>query len=569
MSMHLSNFARIRGTSGSHKLTWLSAQTVLASLFLAASPALAEVEPPAHLLPPLPALTLVPTPQSVQIDSADQKISLADAEIIVTQNPAIQAEGYELSLSLPEGQSTPRVSISVSSPAGLHNANATLSQLRQITSRNPLPALTIRDFPRFPWRGLMIDVSRHYFSVPELKTIVDGMSAFKLNILHLHLTDGPGWRFHSVNYPLLTQKSAWRPAQSNGWNWKDVELQEHSTQTPNLIGGFYTREDLQALVAYAKTKNVAIIPEIDFPGHFFSALNAYPSLMCEGNSLNGPAKAGCDNLCLGKSESHKFIVDILKEIIAAFPPNTPIHIGGDEVSHEIWRKCSHCQEYMRRNQLLSTAELQRHFLAEVMRELGPNIPNLIVWNDSMDVLPNGKFAVNIWTNPQEVFSPKAPKSASYIFSCGDYFYFDKAQADPATEPRAMDGVVSLEKTYSFTVPILPDHSEKQILGVQGNLWTEYVPDIKHAQYMIFPRACALAEIAWSAPAGPNRNYPDFLRRLQDIEPSLKATGVHFRPYSAKPAVPTRQPASPYPLPGPIHTTPGKTARTWDLPAFKN
>lgn len=386
-----------------------------------------------------------------------------------------------------------------------------------------VPAVRIEDQPRFPWRGLLLDVARHFFTKEEVKRYIDLMALEKLNRLQLHLTDDQGWRVPIAKHPRLISVGAWRKDIGFG-----LDPKSSTAYGPDgRYGGFYTPEDIRELVAYAQARFVTIVPEIEMPGHAGAALSAMPQLGCSGAGY--PTEAGpgafAGFFCPGNEATYAFIQDVLGEVMDLFPGKY-IHIGGDEVAKDNWKKCEKCQALIKREGLKNEQELQSYFIRRVENMVNARGRDMVGWSE----IREGGLAQNAvlmdWIGGA---LESASTGHDVVQSPTTHCYFDYYQSqDPNQEPRGIGGFIPLDKVYSFEpMPAkLAPELQHHILGVQGNLWTEYIASLKHVEYMVYPRACALAEVGWSSAA--DRNWEDFKRRLQVHLQRLDQLGVNYR-----------------------------------------
>lgn len=339
----------------------------------------------------------------------------------------------------------------------------------------------VQDYPTYQWRGLHLDVSRHFFSKETVMQLIDRMAELKLNRLHLHLTDGPGWRIEIKRFPLLTQHGAWRKKlPESSWNWHAHQLGPHH---PELYGGFYTQQDMKEMIAYALSRHVVIVPEIDMPGHFAAALEAYPHLAHPAYKT-GNWPYSYDFLNVQDPLVLEFACGVLDEIMAIFPPGTPIHVGGDEVDLH-----------------LMTAEQQRVFVQYLVDYLLRHGYPAVTWDEAATNGVRGQI-VMLWRaeKAQDVLSIGLPT----VLCPNSHFYFDYPQSDSTDEPESMPApVISVEKVFGYCSPALPN-----VIGMQGNLWSEYIYTPELLFHKAFPRAAALSERAWGSPM---RDYTDFAR----------------------------------------------------------
>jgi hexosaminidase len=447
--------------------------------------------------------------------------------MIKTADAALGAEGYSLEVS-PAG-----VVICAAAGPGLFYGTQTLLQLlppQVFCSTKPqappvwaVPAVRIEDRPRFPWRGLVLDSARHFFTVEEIENFIDLMVQHKLNVLHWHLTDDVGWRLEIKRYPKLTQIGAWRKGILFGLNPKDST----AWGADGRYGGFYSQDEVRRLVAYAKDRYVRIMPEIEMPGHIGAALAAYPEYGCTGRRFDpdeGARKMGI--CCAGNDATYEFIEGILSEVLDLFPSKF-IHVGGDEVGKEQWKACPKCQARIRREGLKDECQLESYFIRRIEKFLNARKRTLIGWDEILEggLAPNA--AVMSWRGAEGGIAA-ANAGHDVLMTPFYHCYFDLYQA-ASGEPKAIGGFVPLERVYAFepVPPGLAAGAAKHILGSSGNLWSEYFPNYAHVQYMAYPRACAMAEVTWSDPK--HKNWDDFRRRLDVHLRRLKAEGVNYRP----------------------------------------
>ena len=382
------------------------------------------------------------------------------------------------------------VRLSANTETGIFYGLQTLLQLLNNGDNKTLPALTINDSPRFPYRGLHLDVSRHFFDKEFVKKQLNAMAYFKMNRLHWHLTDGAGWRIEIKKYPRLTSFAAWKPFDKlNDW-W--VEGRTFCEQDdPRAVGGYYTQDDIREVVAYAAERHITIIPEIEMPGHSEEVLATYPELSCSGKPYVNA------DFCIGTEKTFEFLENVLLEVIDLFPSEY-IHIGGDEASKSSWKTCPRCQKRMADEHLNSVDELQSYMIHRIEKFLNDHGRKIIGWDEIIEGGLSPTATVMSWRG--EEGGIKAVKAGNQaIMTPGKYCYLDAFQDAPNTQPMAIGGYLTLEKVYSFE-PVPDSLSTKEaelILGVQGNVWTEHIPTPEHYEYMIYPRILALAEIGWS------------------------------------------------------------------------
>lgn len=382
------------------------------------------------------------------------------------------------------------VRLSANTETGIFYGLQTLLQLLNNGDNKTLPALTINDSPRFPYRGLHLDVSRHFFDKEFVKKQLNAMAYFKMNRLHWHLTDGAGWRIEIKKYPRLTSFAAWRPFDKlNDWWVGGRTFCEQDD--PRAVGGYYTQDDIREVVAYAAERHITIIPEIEMPGHSEEVLATYPELSCSGKPYVNA------DFCIGTEKTFEFLENVLLEVIDLFPSEY-IHIGGDEASKSSWNTCPRCQKRMADEHLNSVDELQSYMIHRIEKYLNDHGRKIIGWDEIIEGGLSPTATVMSWRG--EEGGIKAVKAGNQaIMTPGKYCYLDAFQDAPNTQPMAIGGYLTLEKVYSFE-PVPDSLSTKEaelILGVQGNVWTEHIPTPEHYEYMIYPRILALAEIGWS------------------------------------------------------------------------
>ena len=370
-----------------------------------------------------------------------------------------------------------------------------------------VPSVEIKDKPRFKWRGMHLDASRFMFSVSFIKKYIDYIAMHKMNTFHWHLTDDQGWRVEIKKYPRLTKVGAWRKGTTS------PELNKPDVLDGKPYGGFYTQDEIRDVVKYAEEKFITIVPEIEMPGHSLAALASYPNLSCTGGPFEVRPNWGVfhDVYCIGNDSVFTFLENVLTEVMELFPSKY-IHIGGDEAPKERWEKCPKCQLRIKQEGLKDEYELQSYFTSRIEKFINSKGRQIIGWDEILEggLAPNA--AVMSWRGIEGAIS--AAKQKHYSVMCPkSHCYFDFYQGNAEEEPKAVRGLITLEKTYSFE-PIpqeLSKEEQKYILGVQGNVWTEFIKTGDEVEYMAFPRMCALAEVAWSPKE--KRSLPGFLNRL--------------------------------------------------------
>ena len=425
-------------------------------------------------------------------------------------------QGYELEVT-PKG-----ITIQALTPTGLFYG---LQTLRQLEKDGQVACVKVKDAPRFAYRGLMIDCSRHFWSKDEIKKQLDAMAYFKLDRFHWHLTDGGGWRMEVKKYPRLTEETAYR-TESDWTKWWNGKNRQYSPDPRRLVcwkgmnihGGYYTQDDIKEIVDYAAARHITIIPEIEMPGHSDEVVYAYPELSCTGKPYTQ------SDLCVGKEQTYTFMANVLKEVMRLFPSKY-IHIGGDEAERRTWKTCPDCQRVMKDYHLKDVAELQSHFTHRIERFLNDNGRKLLGWDEIMEGTLAPNAAVMSWRGTEAGLT--AAKSGHHVVMAPQEFcYLNMYQDDPMTEPKAQGGYTRLEKTYNYD-PIPAAYKgtslEKYIDGVQGCVWTEFIEKPDHLEYMIYPRLLALAETGWTK---QRTGYADFRQRVITATDALKRAGYN-------------------------------------------
>lgn len=433
--------------------------------------------------------------------------------LLLSLAPDIEAEGYRLQVT-PES-----VALEVADDAGLWYGAQTLRQLLTLEDAPAIPCLRIEDAPRFRWRGLHLDVGRHLYPVDFLRKTLDLMALHKLNRFHWHLSEDQGWRLEIRGWPRLTEVGAWRAA-------TPLPAERH-TLDGRPYGGFYTQDEVRALVEYARERHVTIVPEIEMPGHAQAALAAYPQLGCLGEGYAVRCHWGVSDevYCAGNDDVFDFLESVLLEVMALFPGEF-IHVGGDECPKTRWAACPKCQARMRREGLRDEEELQSWFIRRIERFLRGHGRRLIGWDEILEGGLAPGAAVMSWRGSQGGIAA-AGAGHDVVMSPNTHCYLDYYQReDSASEPPAIGGYIPLERAYEFDplAGIAAAH-HAQVLGGQGNVWTEYMPTAEQVEYMTWPRAAALAEALWTAPSG--RDFADFQRRLRGHLPHLRRLGVNY------------------------------------------
>lgn len=392
---------------------------------------------------------------------------------------------------------------------------------KKITSFE-LPVCDIKDSANFKWRGIHLDVCRHFFPVEFVKKTIDMAAKLKLNTFHWHLTEDQGWRIEIKEYPKLTEIGAWRNKTLIGHAFESPEKFDSTRH-----GGFYTQEQIKDVVEYAKKRFVTIVPEIEMPGHAVAALASYPDYSCTGKQLEVESKWGVfdDVYCAGKETTFFFLEDILSEVIDLFPGDY-IHIGGDECPKSRWKECEDCQNRIKSENLEDEHELQSYFIKRIEKFLNSKGKKLIGWDEILEGGLSETAAVMSWRG--ESGGIEAAMSGNYVvMSPNETNYFDHYQGE-MNEPLAIGGLTTLKDVYNYQpVPeSLKEQYEKYVLGAQANLWTEYIPTEEHAEYMLYPRLCALSEVLWTDKK--SRNWEEFVNNLEAFYKHLDVWGIQYR-----------------------------------------
>ena len=421
-------------------------------------------------------------------------------------------ESYTLSV-------TPRrIIIRSTSGAGLFYGMQTLLQLLTPSGTGySVASVEIEDTPRFAYRGFMLDVSRHFFSKEFVKKQIDALAFYKINRLHLHLTDAAGWRIEISKYPLLTDFAAWR-TESNWKKWWNGGREYVRFDEPGASGGYYTQKDICEILEYARQHYMTVIPEIEMPSHSEEVLAAYPQLSCSGEPYKN------SDFCVGNEETFAFLENVLTEVMELFPSEY-IHIGGDEAGKSAWKTCPKCQKRMKDEHLANVDELQSYLIHRIEKFLNAHGRHLLGWDEILQggIAPNA--TVMSWRG-EEGGIAAVTSGHRAVMTPGAYCYLDSYQDAPYSQPEAIGGYLPLKKVYSYD-PVsvsLTTEQAKLVYGVQGNLWVEYIPTPEQVEYMMYPRILALAEVAWSAPE--RKSWPDFHARALKAVRELQAKGYH-------------------------------------------
>ena len=450
-------------------------------------------------------------------------------------DPQLGKEGYSLV------STSKSIIISANQPAGLFYGMQTLLQLLPVEIESKevvklkwmVPAVSIKDFPRFAWRGLMLDVSRHFFTKEEVKLYLDEMARFKFNTFHWHLTDDEGWRIEIKSLPKLTEVGAWRVPRAGHFGDRDFPKPGEAATD----GGFYTQDDIKEIVAYAKTLNITIVPEIDVPGHSMAAIAAYPELSCKKDTStrvspgskfsewygNGTFKMNVENALNPSDENVYVFMDKVFTEVAVLFPGQYIHVGGDECYKGYWKEDEGCQKLMKELGIRHVEDLQGYFMNRVEAILKKNGKKLIGWDEILEGGIAPEATVMSWRGIKGGIEA-AQMGHDVVMSPTTFAYLDYNQGERTVDPPIYASL-RLKKCYSFE-PVPDGVAAKYILGGQGNLWTEQVPTLRYAFYMTYPRAWALSEVYWSPKE--SKNWDNFIQR---VEKQFDRSGVAETNYS--------------------------------------
>ena len=406
------------------------------------------------------------------------------------------------------------VRITSSDEAGAFYAQQTLTQM--ISENNGVKELqccVVNDCPRFTYRGLHFDVSRHFRSLDFLKKQIDAMALYKMNRMHIHLTDAAGWRMEIEAYPKLTSFAAWRPQQKwKDWWYGDRLYVEEGTE--GAYGGYYTKDQMRELVEYARQRHIEVIPEIEMPGHSEEVLAAYPELSCKGTPY------GQGEFCVGNEDTFRFLETVLEEVMEVFPSEM-IHIGGDEANKAHWKECPKCQQRMQAEGLADVDELQSYLIKRIARFVESRGRRIVGWDEILDGGLAQGATVMSWRG-EEGGIEAMTMGHDVIMTPGRYCYLDHTQDAPFKEPESIGGYLPLDSVYVYDPASRTMDLPGRLLGIQGNLWSEYVVTDSHAEYMYWPRALAIAETGWSRPE--RKELADFRRRASGAVGKLKSMG---------------------------------------------
>ena len=451
-----------------------------------------------------------------------------------TENAELGKEGYTLEVT------TKGAVISANQPAGLYYGAQTLLQLfpKEIESNVPVkgnwvaPAVKIKDYPRFAWRGLMLDVSRNFFTKEEVKKYIDQMTRYKYNVFHLHLTDDHGWRIEIKSLPKLTEVGAWRVPRAGHFGDR-LAPQPSEAAT---YGGFYTHDDIKEVIKYAQERNVTIVPEIDVPGHSMAAIASYPELCCTKNPDikvnpgtnfadwygNGTFQMFIDNSLNPSDEKvYEFLDKVFTEVAALFPGQY-IHVGGDECYKGFWQRDKGCQELMKKLNIRHVEDLQGYFMNRVEGILKTKGKKLLGWDEILEGGISPEATLMSWRGMKHGIEA-AKMGHEVVMTPTDYAYIDYCQGDPTVDPPIY-AMLRVNKCYSLE-PVPDEVDPKYILGGQDNLWSEQLPTFRHAEYMTYPRAWALSEVFWSPKAA--KNWEGFVPRMEHFFERSEVADINY------------------------------------------
>ncbi len=467
-------------------------------------------------------IAIVPAPR--ELVRADGYWHAADpvAEALRTVVDNLPEADYRVDVT-PEG-----ARLSGGSEDALRHAEQTFRQLVSSAGDDGVPCVRIADAPAFGWRGVMLDVARHFMPKDFILRLVDALELHRMNVLHLHLTDDQGWRVQIDAYPKLTEVGAWRPRSMVGRMTQEQQRGEEPIRYDDVRhGGFYTKDDLREIVAYAAERGVTVVPEIDLPGHMQAAIAAYPEL---GNNPDQPIGVRevwgiSDDVLNVNDETVEFVRTVLREVLDIF--DSPyVHLGGDECPTEQWAASDQVGERMVAEGIDDVHQVQGWFTKQVGTVLAEAGRRLVGWDELQYTDPPADAMIMAWRSAQEG-EIAAKAGHEVVMAPTSHTYFDYYQADPSTEPLAIGGLTPLQKVYEFEVvpPGLTEQEQARIVGTQCQVWTEYLAGPREVGYMLFPRLCAFAERAWGS---PRTSYDDFLARLRPHLDRIDALGINYR-----------------------------------------
>ncbi len=452
--------------------------------------------------------------------------------LALRKNEAIGNEGYLLNVTPTEITITANTKEGII--YGMQSLFQTLPQIRT-NAKLLIPVMNITDYPRFKWRGMHLDVSRHFFSPEMVKEYINLLASYKLNMFHWHLVDDQGWRIEIKKYPKLTSVGAWRVDKTD-LPWSDRPVAK--ANEPATYGGYYTQKQIKDIIKFAAERNVNIVPEIEMPGHVATAITAYPFLSCsqrpQFNITGGNYTTASSNYCAGNEETFKFLTGVLDEVVALFPSKY-IHLGGDEVDKTAWKTCPRCQARISKEGLKDVDELQSYFMRRMENYLIGKNKKMIGWDEILEGGLAPEATVMSWRGEAGGIAAAKMKH-DVVMTPGTPVYFDHYQAGPEGEPLAIGGFNSLKMVYNYEpIPAqLNADEEKYVLGAQANVWTEYITTRAKLEYMVLPRMLALAEVVWTPKA--KKNWVDFSDRLNYHFRGFEQKGYNFSEGNFKVAI---------------------------------
>ncbi|MBO4810640.1 MAG: beta-N-acetylhexosaminidase [Prevotella sp.] len=459
---------------------------------------------------------IIPRPSSISIDAKGRVLTISDATPINDQlNADIKnAEGWRITVD------KRGITVEASTQAGIFYAHQALRQIMDGATTS-LPYAVVESNPRFAYRGMHLDICRHFFGKDVVKQYIDMMALHGMNTLHWHLSDDQGWRIEIKKWPRLTQVGAWRDRTVIGRN---MGLYDHT-----MYGGFYTQKDIREIVEYAAQRHITIVPEIDMPGHMVAALAAYPELGCTGGPYEVWPDWGVsdDILCAGNPRVYEFLGDVLNELMELFPSSI-IHLGGDEAPKGRWKQCPRCQQKMKEEHLENEEHLQGYMVRRMQQLLEKKGRRLMGWDEIMVCnVPKTSIVMN-WRDWQGVVDP-AKQGFDVVRTPNSTLYFDHYQipADSWSNTLLIGGNSNLQKVYNYepAPATLTAEEQAHVMGVQANLWTEYIAYPELIEYQVLPRMAALAEVQWAAPE--RKDYESFMSRLPRLLKIYQQEGWHY------------------------------------------
>jgi len=457
----------------------------------------------------------------LEIKVTDNKVMNNAILLVQDLNQEFEKEEYHLEVN------SENIKIISLTPNGSFYGVQTMLQLfeihktdNQLSFKKTIPGVKINDKPKFKWRGMHLDVCRHFYDKEFVKKYIDLLAIHKMNTFHWHLTEDQGWRIEIKKYPKLTEVGSFRSETMIDKNWEEFDGTPHS--------GYYTQEDIKEIIEYASDRFITIVPEIEMPGHSLAALAAYPEYGCTGGPYEVSKVWGIfdDVYCAGNDKTFEFLENILAEVIELFPGKY-IHIGGDECPKAEWEKCPKCQKRIKDENLTDELELQSYFIKRIEKFLVANNKKLIGWDEILEGGLAPEATVMSWRGTEGGIAA-ARMNHDVVMSPNNECYFDHYQGEPENEPLAIGGYTDVEDVYNYD-PIpkeLTTEESKHILGAQANLWTEYIATEDHLEYMILPRMCALSEVVWLS--SEHKDFELFKASLNNHLLRLKFKGYNYK-----------------------------------------